>query len=209
MNSREQVRTLSTALFNAEGIPQYFHISPNADLIPILVTNVNEEVSTFQLGNKSIAHIVTQELPSIVNALDINYTNKEFNKVRNRLVKALTEQLKHIESPVGKVPRKHAHNSIAGHFYKNNKWISFAIYRDPENANNVLLRYARRGVGVSIRSVTNSSFNEVFNSLFNFACKKIGIKQDDRTLLIRALLKEHLEKEYTQLLEEGQAYSPE
>lgn len=203
MITSEQGGTLLSALFNEEGTPKHFHISLNTDYNPILVININEDISTFKPASKIIAQIVSQELPSIVNALNFNYTNKEFNQARKRLIKALTEQLIHFEQPAKKVAMNDAYDSIAGHFYKNHRWISFSIYRSKKDSNDILLRYARRGVGISIRSISNSSFNEVFNSLFNFACKKIGIVQDTRTQLIRGLLKEHLQKKYKELLDEG------
>ncbi|MDP2566463.1 hypothetical protein [Pseudoalteromonas marina] len=203
MITSEQTRTLSSALLTEDGRPQHFHISPNADNIPILVISLNDEISTFKLASKSISQIVSQELPSIVNALNLDYTNRDFNKARKKHIKVLTEQLIHLEQPLKKVAMKDAYNSIAGHFYKNNKWISFSIYRSKKDSNDILLRYARREVGISIKSITKSSFDEVFNSLFNFACKKIGIEQDARAKLIRGMLKEHLEKKYKELLDEG------
>ncbi len=209
MESKEPLPTLSTVLFNDDGIPKHFHISPNADLIPILVIKVDEAITTFSLASRSIAQIITPELPSILNHSNVKFTNREYNKAKNNLIRALTAQLEQIESPAKVVPKRQTLDSIAGHFHKHNKWVSFSIIRSKDNPNDIQLKYAKRNVGISIRRVTSSTFDRVFESVFTRACNKYGITQNDISLLIREQLREDLRLQYTQLLsdEDKPAYT--
>lgn len=206
MDSTLITPTIDDIMFDSSGELKHFKINPICtDEPPTISVTIASNETSFIISHSSISLIVTQNLASVIDEYKPKYTNKDFNRVKNKVIKILNQTLLEQEIPQAKATRTDAYNSLLGLFYKNNKWCYFNVYRDKHDPSNIKMTYAKRDVGLTVLSLTktrkNRSFDKVFDHIFNYACKKEGLSLDWLSIYpIRLLLKQYLFRKYTRLL---------
>ncbi len=190
----KKTKTLSQHIFKKCGKPRYYIIKEPYKNTSISINITKGDYSkTFSLVDNSIKSTVNNTFEHIVNTLDCEYSQSEYQVVKIKLINALIDRYTELCKEIGEAGLLSKFNSLAGEFYKNGKWTCFSAIRMNKYRKNVHLKFAKLGKRGTTRSIELHGFTDAFEEVFRHGCKQIDINPDFIGLQpIKALLKEHL-----------------